>query len=75
MTWFIIGYAVVVLVIGIVVVKIKSANPRANAVSRRRCPICGSKLEQDDRLFADELSKKNGPSELRIKGCTYCYEK
>jgi len=61
--------------IGLIVVKIKTAKTVGNAADHRECPICGSRLEEDERLFADELSKKKGPSELRIKGCTHCYER
>ena len=75
MVWFMIIYAAVVLLIGLIIVKIKTVERGADAASRRECPICGSRLKEEERLFADELTKKNGPSELRIKGCSHCYEK
>ncbi len=75
MVWFMIIYAAVVLLIGLIIVKIKTVEREADAASRRECPICGSRLKEEERLFADELTKKNGPSELRIKGCSHCYEK
>ncbi len=65
----------VVFVLLAIIIFVKIGNTESTITPRKRtCPICGSNLEQDERLFADEISRENGPSELRIKGCTHCYK-
>lgn len=75
MYWFMVGYAVVVLLIGIMVVKMKIGQETQDATSRRYCPICRTELDQEDRLFADEMTNSEGYTELRIKGCNHCFKK
>ncbi|MFP4686933.1 MAG: hypothetical protein ACLFN5_02355 [bacterium] len=67
-------YAVFVLLAIIIFVKMGSKGSEFIA-RKRTCPICGSTLKQDERLFADEITRGSGPSELKIKGCTHCYKK
>lgn len=69
-TAFVILAIIFAVVIGLNAVSTQKS-PRSRA---RTCPVCNAKLQNSDRVFADELKRSGGPSELKIKGCTYCYE-
>ncbi len=42
---------------------------------KRTCPLCGSTLTQNQSLLASEIRKNQHESELKIKGCPYCYQR
>lgn len=41
----------------------------------RSCPVCGARLDQDERVYADQVEHADQPHELTIKGCSRCYDR
>lgn len=73
MNWWTVGGALI-LVTAIILLRLNFGKSSTGSSSTRACPVCGAKLDQDERLFADEVKKSEEVSELKIKGCTHCYK-
>jgi hypothetical protein len=76
MVYLLVGVSVII-VLGVIVLflMIDVDSQSTQTIPRRACPLCGTDLGQEGRLFADELTRSNAPNELKIKGCTYCYDR
>ncbi len=74
MTWWLV-YAVLILIVVFVLIRFSRLSGLEEETPTRTCPVCGSKLEEGEQLFADEIRKNEKESELKIKGCPHCYKK
>jgi hypothetical protein len=72
--YVIVGLSTIIVLALIVFLLMVDLSGSVNSSPTRACPICGRKLDQDERLYADELTRESGPDELKIKGCTHCYK-
>lgn len=64
-----------IIILGIIILLMTWVFSGSQGQSYERvCPVCNRKLTREDRVFADQIQRTDEPSELKIKGCTYCYK-
>lgn len=72
LTMALVGGIVAVIVVALWMVVASSSS---GARPMRNCPVCGSELGMDERVFADQVEHSDRPHELTIKGCSRCYDR
>lgn len=71
----IISSSIILLMVIVFFLGLMSSSSAGTKYHRRRCPVCNRELDQDERVFADEIKRESRPNQLKIKGCTHCYNR
>lgn len=72
----IIGSSIILLAVIVFLLGMTMSSSRSStSYHRRQCPVCNRELDQDERVYADEIKRQSRPNQLKIKGCTHCYDR
>lgn len=71
----IISSSIILLLVIVFFLGLLSSRSSTTNYHRRQCPVCNRELDQDERVYADEIKRDSRPNQLKIKGCTHCYSR